>query len=103
MNLEHYLTMLRWEGGIGIRAIRVRDLTDREEHTCYDVILIPQEMDDDEDGVSYRIDTDDEGLEGALRHHPDKIAVLGAWPLRELINGAMYIEDTVNDYFESEV
>lgn len=102
MNLEHYLNMLRWEGGIGIRAIRVRDLTNREEHTCYDVILIPQEM-DGEDGVSYRIDTDDEELNEAIRLHPDKIAVLGAWPLRELINGAMYIEDTVNDYFESEV
>lgn len=102
MNLEHYLTMLRWEGGIGIRAIRVRDLTNREEHTCYDVILIPQEM-DDEDGVSYRIDTDDEELSVAIRLHPDKIAVLGAWPLRELIAGAMYMEDTVNDYFESEV
>lgn len=102
MNLEHYLTMLRWEGGIGIRAIRIRDLTNREEHTCYDVILIPQEM-DCEDGVSYRIDTDDEELNDALRDHPDKIAVLGAWPLRELINGAMYMEDTVADYFESEV
>lgn len=102
MNLEHYLQMLRWEGAIGIRAIRARDLTNREEHTCYDVILIPQEM-DDEDGVSYRIDTDDEELNDAIRLHPDKIAVLGAWPLRELINGAMYMEDTVNDYFESEV
>lgn len=102
MNLEHYLQMLRWEGAIGIRAIRVRDLTNREEHTCYDVILIPQEM-DDEDGVSYRIDTDDDELNEAIKHHPDKIAVLGAWPLRELINGAMYMEDTVNDYFESEV
>lgn len=102
MNLEHYLNMLRWEGGIGIRAIRVRDLTNREEHTCYDVILIPQEM-DGEDGVSYRIDTDDEEFSDAIRLHPDKIAVLGAWPLRELINGAMYMEDTINDYFESEV
>lgn len=102
MNLEHYLNKLRWEGAIGIRAIRVRDLTDRENHTCYDAILIPQDMDSD-DGVSYRCDTDDDELNDAIRLHPDKIVVLGAWALRELINGAMYMEDTVNDYFESEV
>lgn len=102
MNLEHYLSMLRWEGAIGIRAIRVRDLTDRENHDCYDVILIPEEM-DGEDGVSYRIESDIEDLKAAIDSHPDKIAVLGAWALRELINGAMYMEDTVNDYFESEV
>lgn len=102
MNLEHYLSMLRWEGAIGIRAIRLRDLADRETHTCYDAILIPQEMDGD-DGVSYRLDTDDDELSDAIRLHPDKIAVLGAWALRELINGAMYMEDTVADYFESEV
>lgn len=102
MNLEHYLNMLCWEGAIGIRAIRIRDLTDRENHTCYDVILIPQEMDGD-DGVSYRIESDADELVDAIRLHPDKIAVLGAWALRGLINGAMYMEDTVNDYFESEV
>ena len=102
MNLEHYLNMLRREGAIGIRAIRVRDLTDRENHTCYDVILIPQEMDGG-DGVSYRIESDIDELADAVRSHPDKIAVLGAWALRELINGAMYMEDTVEDYFESEV
>lgn len=102
MNLEHYLNMLRWEEAIGIRVIRVRDLTDRENHTCYDVILIPQEMDGGV-GVSYRADTDNDELHDAIRRHPDKIAVLGAWALRELINGAMYMEDTVNDYFESEV
>lgn len=102
MNLEHYLNMLRWEGAVGIRAIRIRDITERESHTCYDAILIPQEM-DGEDGVSYKVDTDDDELNVGIRRHPDKIAVLGAWALRELINGAMYMEDTVNDYFESEV
>lgn len=102
MNLEMYLTMLRREYGIGTRVIRIKDMNNREEHTCYNVILIPQDM-DGEDGVSYRIESDIEGLSDDIRYNPSSYAVLGAWPLDELVRGAMYIEDTAAVYFESEV
>ena len=100
MYFDKYLLMLRWEAGIGPRALRVRDNINRDG--CYDVILIPQEM-DEETGVTYLIESDLEEIRDRLILTPHQFAVLGAWTLSELIKGAMYIEDTVTDYFESEV
>ena len=102
MNLEKYLNYLRWEGDIGIRAIRVRDMADREDMTCYDIILIPEHM-DEEDGAFYSIVTDIDGFKDVLLTRPDTFLVFGAWSLSDLIKGAMYMADTVTDYFESEV
>lgn len=101
MNFEKYLTMLRWEVDIGSRIIRVRDLIDHNV-TCYDIILIPSEM-DEEDGVSYRIDTDIEEIKERMELWPTQFVVLGAWTISDLVKGAMYMEDTTADYFESEV
>lgn len=102
MNLEKYLTYLQWEGDIGIRAIRVRDLADREEVVCYDVILVPEHM-DGEDGAFYSIVSDIDGLKDVLLTRPDTFHVFGAWNLTDLIKGAMYMEDMKEAYFESEV
>lgn len=101
MNFEKYLTMLRWEADIGSRIIRVRDLIDHVV-TCYDVILIPSEM-DGESGVSYRIDTDIEEIKERMELWPTQFAVFGSWTISDLVKGAMYMEDTTADYFESEV
>ena len=101
MNFEKYLTMLRWEADIGSRIIRVGDLTDHAV-TCYDIILIPSEM-DKEDGVSYRIVTDIEEIKERMELWPALFAVLGSWTISDLVKGAMYMEDTTADYFESEV
>lgn len=101
MKLNSYFTMLRWEAGIGSRIIRVRDLIDHNV-TCYDIILIPSEM-DEEGGASYRIDTDIEEIKERMELWPTQFAVLGAWTISDLVKGAMYMEDTVNGYFESEV
>lgn len=102
MNLEKYLNYLRWEGDIGIRAIRVRDMADREDMTCYDIILIPEHM-DGEDGAFYRIESDIDGFKDVLLTRPDTFLVFGAWNLTDLIKGAMYMEDMKEAYFESEV
>lgn len=102
MNLEKYLEYLRWEGDIGIRAIRVRDMAGREDMVCYDIILIPEHM-DSEDGAFYRIESDIDGFKDVLLTRPDTFYVFGAWDLSDLIKGAMYMEDTASDYFESEV
>ena len=101
MNFEKYLTMLRWEADIGSRIIRVRDLIDHVV-TCYDIILIPSEM-DKEDGVSYRIDSDIDEIRERMELWPIQFAVLGAWTISDLIKGAMFMEDSTSDYFESEV
>ena len=102
MKFEAYLTMLRWEAGIGIRVVRVQDITDHDNHTHYDVILIPTDM-DGEDGVSYRIVSDIDEIRDRLKLWPTQFAVTAAWPLTDLVRGAMYMEDAVADYFESEV
>ena len=102
MNFEKYLARLKWEGAIDIRAIRVKDLTDIGGHTYYNIILIPVHM-DGEDGVSYRIETDIDEIRDRLKLWPTQFGVLGAWELSDLIKGAMYMEDAVGDYFESEV
>ena len=102
MNLEKYLEYLRWEGDIGIRAIRVRDMVDREDMTRYDIILIPEHM-DGEDGAFYRIESDIDGFKDVLLTRPDTFLVFGAWSLTDLIKGAMYMEDMKEAYFESEV
>ena len=102
MNLEKYLEYLRWEGDIGIRAIRVRDMADREDMVCYDIILIPENM-DGEDGVFYRIESDIDGFKDVLLTRPGTFLVYGAWNLADLIKGAMYMEDMKDAYFESEV
>ena len=102
MKLDSYFTMLRWEAGIAARIIRVKDLTDHNNVTCYDVVLIPSEM-DGESGVSYRIDSDIEEIRGRMELWPTQFAVLGAWSISDLVKGAMYVSDTASDYFESEV
>lgn len=102
MNFEKYLARLKWEGAIDIRAIRVKDLTDIRGCTCYNIILIPVHM-DGEDGVSYRIETDIDEIRDRLKLWPTQFGVLGAWILSDMIKGAMYMEDAVSDYFESEV
>lgn len=102
MNFEKYLARLRWEGAIDIRAIRVKDLTDIKGNAIYNVILIPVHM-DGEDGVSYRIETDIDEIRDRLKLWPTQFGVLGAWILSDMIQGAMYMEDAITDYFESEV
>ena len=102
MKLNSYFTMLRWEAGIAARIIRVKDLNDHDNISCYDVILIPSEM-DGEGGVSYRIDSDIEEIRERMELQPSQFAVLGAWLVSDLVKGAMYMADTVTDYFESEV
>ena len=102
MRLESYLTMLRWEAAIAPRIIRVKDKNDHDNDTCYDVVLIPSEM-DGESGVSYRIDTDIDEIKERMELWPTQFAVLGAWTISDLVKGAMYMEDTTADYFESEV
>ena len=101
MRFESYLTMLRWEAPIAPRIIRVKDLIDHND-TCYDVILIPQEM-DEESGVSYRIESDIDEIRERMELWPTQFAVLGSWTISDLVKGAMYMEDTTADYFESEV
>lgn len=101
MKLNSYFTMLRWEAGIGPRIIRVKDLIDHND-TCYDVILIPTEM-DGESGVSYRIDSDIEEIKERMELWPTQFVVLGSWTISDLVKGAMYMEDATADYFESEV
>ena len=101
MKLNSYFTLLRWEAGIGSRIIRVKDLIDNND-TCYDVVLIPSEM-DKEDGVSYRIDSDIDEIKERMELWPTQFAVLGAWTISDLVKGAMFMEDSTSDYFESEV
>ena len=101
MKLDKYLNMLRWEADIGPRIIRVRDLIVNNV-ICYDIILIPSEM-DEESGASYRIDSDIEDIRERMELWPSQFAVLGSWTISDLVKGAMYMADTVTDYFESEV
>ena len=102
MNLEKYLEYLRWEGDIGIRIIRVKDLTDKKEKPSFNAVLIPKEMDGD-DGVIYWVMSDVDDVGDRLNLWPSQFAVLGAWPISDLVKGAMNMADAVTDYFESEV
>ena len=101
MNLEKYLNILRWEADITPRIIRVKELN-ADKLVYYNVVLIPQKM-DEESGVSYRIDTDNDEIKERMELWRAQFAVLGAWPIAELVRGAMFMEDSVFDYFESEV
>jgi len=102
MRFENYLTMLRWEAAIAPRIIRVMDRTDHGNDTCYDVVLIPSEM-DGEGGVSYRIDSDIDEIRERMELCPTQFTVLGAWTISDLVKGVMYMADTASDYFESEI
>lgn len=102
MNFEKYLIMLRWEADIAARIIRVKDIIDHDNNTCYDIILIPSEM-GEESGVSYRIGSDIEDIKVRMELWPTQFVVLGSWSISDLVKGAMYISDTASDYFNSEV
>ena len=101
MNLDNYLNELCCDDGIQTRVVRVKDITARKRFVCYDIILIPHDV--DEEGVTYRIESKVEDIRNRTTLYPSQFAVLGAWLLSDLINGAMYMEDSTNDYFKSEV
>lgn len=101
MKFEEYLRMLRWDTNIDIRVIRVKDLTEIENDIFFNAILIPKDLDGDE--VVYQVLSDVDDVGDRLNLWPTQFAVIAAWPLTDLVKGAMYIEDTAEDYFESEV
>lgn len=99
MRFEEYLKMLRWDSTIDIRIIRVKDLTDSKGKSFFNAVLIPKEMGGD-DGVIYWVISD---VGDRLNLRPNQFAVIGAWPVSDLVKGAMYMEDMNGAYFESEV
>ena len=102
MKLDEYLNLLRWTSVVGARVLRVRDCTDIDKYTPYDVILVPGSM-GDESGVSYTIISEDPEINDRLILWPNQFDVAGAWRLSNVVRASMLLKSFPAEYFESEV
>lgn len=103
MRLSKYVEDVLTIAPLGIRALRVEDLSQAKDdlYYVYNIILVPKHV--DADGAIYKIIADTEELAEKVDLYPDLFVVLEAWSLDDLIEGAMYVEDLHSSYFESEV
>lgn len=102
MKLNEYLELLRTTSVIGTRIIKVLDLTDHNNYTRYNVILIPQAIDADS-GVAYTIISEDKEIQDRLVLWPSQFEMVSAWKLDNLVKAASILKSFPAEYFESEV
>lgn len=103
MRLNKYLEIVLPRGPLGIRALRVEDISQAKKdlYYVYNIILVPEHIDADD--ATYKVISDIDALSEKVELHPELFVVFDSWLLDDLIKGAMYIEDLHDNYFESEV
>ena len=103
MRLDKYVKDVLSIAPLGIRALRIEDISHGKDNIyyVYNIILVPKHV--DADGAIYKVIADCEEIAEKVDLNPEMFVVFDAWLMDDLIKGAMYVEDLHTSYFESEV
>lgn len=103
MRLDKYVEDVLAIAPLGIRALRVEDVSQAKDdlYYVYNIILVPKHV--DADGAIYKVISDIDEIAEKVDLYPGLFVVLDAWTVDDLIEGALFIEDLHSSYFESEV
>lgn len=100
MTVEKYLEDILTISRISIRVLRVYDYA-KHVPEYKNILLVPEEVKPGE--VHYRVVSDDPLLNVNVDLYPSRFIILSSWELNDLVAGAMWFEDSYEQYFESEV
>lgn len=99
MTVEKYLDILTISS-ISTYVLRIYDYVKRDSESK-NILLVPEEVKPGE--VHYKVVSEDPLLSDSVDLYPDRFNVIASWKLKDLVAGAMWFEDSYEQYFESEV
>lgn len=100
MTVEKYFDDILVISRISIRVLRIYDYA--KHGTEYqNILLVPEE---EEPGkIHYKVVSEDPLLADSVELYPSRFIIISSWELNDLVAGAMWLEDSYEQYFESEV
>lgn len=100
MTVEKYLEDVLSISRVSIRVLRVYDYA-KHDPEYKNVLLVPEEVKSGE--LHYKVVSEDPMLSDSVDLYPSRFIIISSWELKDLVAGAMWFEDSYENYFESEV
>ena len=100
MTVEKYVEDILTISSISTYVLRVYDYA-KHDPEYKNILLIPEEVKPGE--VHYKVVSEDPLLSDSVDLYPNRFIVIASWKLKDLVAGAMWFNDSYEQYFESEV